>query len=520
MNEIQETYGRMFRAGIVIFILLFCDKVLAVVKEIIVAQRFGISPALDVFNLTYALPNITVLIIGGAFASAFVPLYVEWMDRLPRPELQRHTLSILYASWIFFTVITAVGFLAAPIIVPLMGYGLDAGQKLLGIELERALIFLILIDGAGLILQALLHSRRQFFYLYLAPMFINICIIVLLVFGYGLGVHALVYGFLLGSLCRLMFMLVTVSFNQFSLFSRIRFEKSAISAFLVLALPLLGSELIANSNLLVDQIMATQLSPGALSTLRYAFRINDLPIQLVIISISKSILPYLSEEAMHGHRENLRNIYRDAIILVGLLCLPVSALVMLFSREMVALLFQRGAFDAQATLETAKSLVCYNLGLFFHSYTFINAAFFAAIRSTKTLLYMGFLTIVLNILNNFLFMHFIGVAGIALSTTVTMGIIATMFIALLKKKLEITDLSRVWNNLGRLAGAALAMFGLGYLLARGAMLLEMSQWIYFPAITVLLVPFYLILIFLFRTAEIDRLLSTFLEAVRPLGHSR
>jgi putative peptidoglycan lipid II flippase len=516
MKETQESYGPVFRAGLVIFTLLLGDKVLAVVKEMLMAQRYGISPTLDAFNFAYALPGITILIVGGASASAFVPLYLEWQGRLPQVVVQHRTLTVLYSSWVFFAALTAIGYLSAPYVVPLAGYGLDPAQKRLGVQLERLLVFLILFDGLGIILQALLHARRKFFSLYLAPIFTNVCIIVLLIFGRGLGIYALVYGFLLGSLCRLVSIVITLNVGGFALFSRPRFERSALSGFLLLVLPLLGSELIANSNLLIDQVMATQLPVGALSTLRYAFRVNDLPIQLVIISVSKSILPFICEESLSGHQERLRAIYRHAIIFIGAFCFPISALVLLFSQEIVSLLFQRGAFGVEATVETAKTLACYNIGLFFYAYAFINAAFFAALRNTKPLLYMGVLTLVLNIVNNIIFMRLMGISGIALSTTVTVGIISTLFIGLLKKKLEITAMVQVWKNLGLVAGAAVCMLGLGWALTRAALLLDISKWLYFPVISMLATAFYLGLIYFLRTAELDRLFLSLWDAVRPL----
>jgi putative peptidoglycan lipid II flippase len=135
----------------------------------------------------------------------------------------------------------------------------------------------------------------------------------------------------------------------------------------------------------------------------------------------------------------------------------------LFSEDLVILLLQRGAFDLEAARQTSQTLVCYSLGLFFYAYTFINGTFFAALKNTKMLLYMGIVSIFLNVLLNFLFMHFLGVKGIALSTSVTMGIISIWFIFLLKKHLGIANLSETFSSFYRLLLAAAGMLGTGWI---------------------------------------------------------
>ncbi|MGD9609160.1 MAG: lipid II flippase MurJ [Desulfovibrionaceae bacterium] len=141
---------------------------------------------------------------------------------------------------------------------------------------------------------------------------------------------------------------------------------------------LAGSVLIANSNLLVDQSMATQLSAGGLSTLRYAYRINDLPLQLIVLALSKAILPFVSEQVCDGDSSGLRRIFAQSLASLGLIAFPVIALVMLFAGDIVVVLLRRGAFDAEAARHTVLALRCYTGGLFFFPYACNNGAFFCA----------------------------------------------------------------------------------------------------------------------------------------------
>lgn len=472
----EETYSQIGKASVIIVSLTFIDKILAVVKEIAIASRFGISPSLDVFNIAFAYPGILLLLSSGALLSTFVPLYLEWTQRLPRVEANARTLALFLSCGILFAAIAAGSCLLAPYFMPLLGPGFDSEQLLLGIELERWLVLLIVLDGVGIILNGLLYADKRFTALYTAPLFINCAVIGFLLFQSQLGIHTLVWGFLAGSLMRLCYLILVVRLSGFRFLARPHFDRIALLAFLGLAFPMLGSELIANANILVDQIMATQLSAGSVSTLRYAYRLNDLPIQIVVMAFSKAIFPFVSERALEKDFAGLRDLYRNSLILLALLTLPITGLVFLFAREAVSLLLQRGAFDQEATNLTAATLQYYSCGLFFYGYTFVNGVFFVALKQTSTLFRMGCLSLVLNCSLNILFMTFMGVRGIAFSTTVTLGILSAGFVFLLKGHLQVARVASYFRELGGIAVAAGIACGLGWLSKSSGQSYGVQEW--------------------------------------------
>jgi len=403
---------------------------------------------------------------------------------------------------IFCGLLTAICFLATPRFYPLIGYGFEPGIKTLGIHIEKLLVFLVLIEGAGIILAGILQAQKHFFNLQFAPIFINITIIFFLVFfREKLGIMTLAWGFLLGTLCKVVYMALMLGRGGGNFFGRLNFDRSKMLAFVFLAVPLLGSELISNANLLIDQIMATTLDPGSVSTLRYAFRINDMPIQVVIIAISIAIFPFISEQALKGDYKAMGDVFKQSIIFLGFLTLPIICLVLLFSQEVVAVLLQRGAFDHYATHQTAQTLLFYSLGLFFLAYAFINGAFFSALKKTKTLFYMGCLTVTLNITFNVLFMRIWGVKGIALSTTFTLGIVAFLFMFLLNQRIQI-DFMRIMANFTRLLLAATGMYSMGFYLKNYLVDAGIDKLFYLPAVTIVISMGYLSMCWILRTEEL------------------
>jgi putative peptidoglycan lipid II flippase len=520
MGESRGLAGQIGKASAIIIIWSMIDKILAVGKEILTAQQFGVSADMDVFNITQAFPGTLVLLFSGALVSAFVPLYLEWSSQSSAQDADSHTVWLIYFAALFFLVLTLVCFFLTPLIIQFICYGFGAKEKQLGIVLERLLIILLFIDGAGIFLRGMLHAKKMFFHLYVAPIFVNITIIFFLIFDVGLGIYLLVWGFLIGTFLKTIYMGIALRREGFHFRTTLPFDPQKMRSLWLLAIPMLGSQLIANSNVMVDQIMATLLPAGSVSTLRYAFRINDLPIQVVITALSRAIFPFISEEAAARNRENLIKIYKYSLIFLGFLTIPITCFIILFSEDIVIALFKRGAFDLEASRQTAQTLTCYSLGLFFYAYTFVNGGFFAALRNTKTLLYMGIVTIFLNGFFNFVFMHLMGVKGIALSTSVTLCIISIYFIFSLKRLLNISDLSDILSSFYCLILSAACMLGAGFLFLNLFEIAGISRWASVPVITGLMAIIYLGIIWVFRTDELHKCLHALIGMLNTLKKER
>jgi putative peptidoglycan lipid II flippase len=519
-NDSPSLASQIGKATAVIMILSMADKILAVGKEMLTAQRFGVSASLDVFNVTQAFPGILMLFFSGALVSAFIPLYLEWRNRCSPQEADSHAAWLIFLTTAFFAVLALICFFLSPIIIQIIGYGFAPAEKQLGVVMGRLLSLLILIDGAGILFRGILHARKMFLHLSVAPIFLNLMIIFFLYFDMGLDIYVLVWGFLIGTLLKTIYMGIALRHEGFTFRTPIPFDWQKVSTLWYLALPLLGSELIANSNLMIDQVMATQLPAGSVSTLRYAFRINDLPIQVVIAAISRAIFPFISEEFSAGRRDNLQNIFKYSLIFLGFLTIPITCLMVLFSQDIVTLLLKRGAFDLDAARQTAQTLVCFSVGLFFYAYTFINGTFFIALQKPKVLLYMGIVSVFLNVLLNFLFMHFFGVQGIALSTSATMGIISIWFMFLLKKNLGITSLSQTLYSFSRLILAAAGMLGTALIIVYLFELASISRLISAPVAAGAGSLCYLGIIWAFRTPDLDTCITVITKKINPWRKAR
>ncbi|MFH1156905.1 MAG: lipid II flippase MurJ, partial [Pseudomonadota bacterium] len=206
MIETTSLAGQIGRASLVVMIWSMVDKILAIGKEMLTAQRFGVSVALDVFNVAQAFPGFLVLFFSGVLLSAFVPLYLEWRNRCSSQEADSQATWLIFLTTAFFAVLALICFSLSPVIIQLTGYGFGPKEKQLGIMMERLLSLLVFIDGAGILFRGILQARKMFLHLYVAPIFVNITIIFLLYYDTGLDIYVLVWGFLIGTLLKTIYM--------------------------------------------------------------------------------------------------------------------------------------------------------------------------------------------------------------------------------------------------------------------------------------------------------------------------
>ena len=71
-------------------VLFGADKLLGVLRTVIIGRQFGLSEELDVFNAANNLPDLLfALISGGALAIAFIPVLSETLSKEGRDSSWR-----------------------------------------------------------------------------------------------------------------------------------------------------------------------------------------------------------------------------------------------------------------------------------------------------------------------------------------------------------------------------------------------------------------------------------------------
>ena len=109
-----------------------------------------------------------------------------------------------------------------------------------------------------------------------------------------------------------------------------------------------------------------------------------LPNGVVVTALLTVIFPLLVELFLKEEMTGFKKLLRQGMAMIILLVLPMMTGLVILREPIIRLLFERGAFGAQATKITAESLAFYSLGLLFMGGQMLLTRVFFALRDTVT----------------------------------------------------------------------------------------------------------------------------------------
>jgi len=210
--------------------------------------------------------------------------------------------------------------------------------------------------------------------------------------------------------------------------------------------------------LLATTNLASRLGPGSVSAPEWGWGAMQLPETLIGTAFGLVAFPTLAELAARGDRAGLRATLNESLRTVLTLAVPAAVGLILLGRPLLALLYQRGAFDAAATEAVYTALRLYALGLAAHVCLELAARAFFAQQDTITPLLLAAASAGANILLAALLMGPLGHGGLALANSLAVTAEVLALLLILRQRLG----GMGGRALGRLllrALAAAAMMG-------------------------------------------------------------
>ena len=154
---------------------------------------------------------------------------------------------------------------------------------------------------------------------------------------------------------------------------------------LKLMLPVTIALGLINLSLLINSLFGTLVSDEAPAAIDKAFRIYQLPQGLFSISIATILFPTLSRFAARGARDDLRRTMGNGVRQICLLLIPSAVLMAVLAEPITRLVYQRGAFGAEATDLVSTALVWWSISLPFQGVSLLfSRTFFSLQRPWAT----------------------------------------------------------------------------------------------------------------------------------------
>lgn len=379
---------RLARQAAVVGAFTILSRVTGFVRDGVIAFFLGTGPIADAFYFAFRIPNLFRRLLGeGAVSAAFIPVFAGYESRGDRGERDRFVRASVGALGLALLLTVLAGILAADWLTAdrpgLMDRLFDGARQLLGFAapaargsrefdpalaatLTRWFFPYLLLVGLAALAQGCLNALGQFAIPAAAPVALNLALIFGALFARSLGrplLEGLVAGVLAGGVLQLLIQLPALRRAGIPLAPAWDPAHPGLRTLLTRWLPGVWGASIYQVMIFSAARFAAAAEPGTVAALYYAGRVSEVAYGVVIVSTSAALLPAMARHAQAGDLPALRDTLRGGLRWLFFIIAPAAALLALFADPLVALLLQRGEFNAASAAATAAPTAIYATGL-------------------------------------------------------------------------------------------------------------------------------------------------------------
>ncbi|MDF3055368.1 MAG: murJ, partial [Gammaproteobacteria bacterium] len=210
----------LFRSTTLVSGMTFMSRVLGLVRDVLIAQIFGATAAIDAFYVAFRIPNfMRALFAEGAFSQAFVPVLSEYRELKTPEELRQFVARMQGALLLSLVLLVTFCIIFAPTIAVLFAPGFaDEPYRLsLTIEMLRITFPYLLLISMAAFCGSVLNSHGSFGPPAFAPVLLNAIMIIAALWlspHFSEPVVALAVGVFIAGICQFLFQIPFLHVKQ------------------------------------------------------------------------------------------------------------------------------------------------------------------------------------------------------------------------------------------------------------------------------------------------------------------
>lgn len=359
--------------------LTLISRVSGFIKVAVFAAFYGRSAEADMFLAVMILPDLLYRFLSeGLVSSAAVPLFVDLREQ---PEKLKRSLATI--SWVALVTSVLVAFglsCFSEDFCRLITPGFDQ-NSLERMKFMWSLISIYVVTGIlGGVFTSLLNSRDYFAMPAVGPLLVNLSIIAGIFIANGGPVEKIAVAVVVGSFAQVVWLIFLMQRYAFVASLKeifLGFDREIAKQFVKSVFPVAAWISVLPFIPVYERYLLSMQPVGSVAALNYIDKLFNLPLGILSISLARVILPELSRLEGVGRRRFLfRMVGLSALIMV-----PVIIVSILFSEQIVEIVFKRGKFSLEDSIAAARLFASYAYALLPTTLCMIlNRGFFAQKR--------------------------------------------------------------------------------------------------------------------------------------------
>jgi len=423
----------LLKSSVIVIFLFGLGKLTGLLRIRLVSVSFGTGSEFDAFTAANQLPEVFFTIIaGGSLAAAFIPVYSDYLANRSARQSARLANTILTLVILILGGLCALGAIFAPWLTEVvLAPDFPPETQALMVSIMRVILIQTTLFGISGVLSSILNSHQHFALPALAPVALDIGYIIgLFLFVPRVGIIGLAWGTVLGALLH-----ITI---QFPALRHFKFHYRPALAVMMQGVREIGWLMFPRAiTLFTIQVadlfvirLASGLAVGSTSGYFYAYALMQFPETLFATAIALVVFPTMAELYNAGDLAGLRHLAEQTLSVIWYLTIPAAAGLVLLGRPVIGILLGGGEFDAASAQLVYTVLIFFSLRIVSEGTLEVVARLFYAQHNTivPMLAYLGWLLV--NVVLAFWLVDELGMAGLALASTVAFTFLAAVLFIL------------------------------------------------------------------------------------------
>jgi len=459
---LNKTMRTAAQTAVLMAILTLIAKAFGFVREMVMANFFGTTYITDAYVMAFAIPMI---IFGGIFASVatgYMPLFSRITENDGETAGSKFTSEVINLLMVVSILAAIIGIIFSDQIVSIFASGFSGETARLTSFFTKVTFCYILFTSIAGILEAYLQYKGTFLVQIVLGYIPNVIVIAVIVISAFTSHYYLAFGWLLAHIVRASILVFIAKKKGFK-YSPVFKINETIKRIIAIALPVFIASGIMQINTFVDKTLASGLAEGSVAALNYGMILVGLITGLTISILTTILYPKLNQANSLQDYDRFSDIIGTGMTLVAIVAIPCSLGAMVYSGQIVQIIYERGVFDPLATSMTGSAFFYYSMGLLFISLNDLMIRAYYSMHDMRTPMIFAGIGVIINITLNLILIQFMGLSGLALATSIAAMANAGMLFIGMKKKYPHVILMKSKKKLLKITVAALVAVGSSYL---------------------------------------------------------
>jgi len=481
------------------------SKVFGFFREITLSYFYGASDISDAYLICTTIPIVIFTFIGTGLSTSFIPVYSEIYYKEGNLEAEKFTTNLINLMTIICSVIIFFCLIFTLPIIKIFASGFSKELIAVTVKFTRLSIWGIYFSTLIFIGSSYLQMKNK----YLLPPLTGIVFNSLIIFSIFLSSKSnpriLALGTVIAIAIQSIIIIIGMVKNGFKYSFFIDHRDSYITHLFYLTIPVIFGISASQINVLIDRTISSRIAVGGISTLVYASRLSFFIQTIFVTTITTIIFPKITKLASENKMDMHKQMFKKSLISISVMLFPITVGSMIFSEPIIKLLYGRGAFNDEALRVTSRTLYYYSIGIVGTGFREVLLKVFYSLEDTKSSTKNSTISVGLNIILNIILSKYMGIAGLALATSISSTFCAVLLFISLRKKIGPFGTRALSSSFFKIFIASL-LTGITAKLSYLLILRSLSQNLAFITAVTISVFCYIIIIYSMKIKDVNKII--------------